>query len=75
MTALSIDSFIKALQGYHSDTAFNPWADYDPQCDIGPQAPLIRAANLKRYLTLRQKARFLLPKDWVIKAGTFQAWP
>ena len=59
MTALSIDSFIKALQGYHSDTAFNPWADYDPQCDIGPQAPLIRAANLKRYLTLRQKARFL----------------
>ena len=49
MTALSIDSFIKALQGYHSDTAFNPWADYDPQCDIGPQAPLIRAANLKRY--------------------------
>ena len=76
MTALSIDSFIKALQGYHSDTAFNPWADYDPQCDIGPQAPLIRAANLKRYLTLRQKARFLfIPKDWVIKAGTFQAWP
>lgn len=59
MTALSIDSFIKALQGYHSDTAFNPWADYDPQCDLGPQAPLIRAANLRRYLTLRKEARFL----------------
>lgn len=76
MTALSIDSFIKALQGYHSDTAFNPWADYDPQCDLGPQAPLIRAANLRRYLTLRKEARFLsLPKDWATKAATFRAWP
>ena len=39
MTALSIDSFIKALQGYHSDTAFNPWADYDPSVTLGPRHP------------------------------------
>jgi hypothetical protein len=54
-----METFIKALQAFHSDCAFNPWADYDPECDIGPEAPLIRAANLKRYLSLRKQARFL----------------
>ncbi|MCD2436243.1 uracil-DNA glycosylase [Acidaminococcus sp. NSJ-142] len=56
---MTIKEFIAALQQVHSETSFNPWADYDPSCDIGPQAPLIRAANLKRYLELRQEARYL----------------
>jgi hypothetical protein len=54
-----MEEFITSLQAYHSDTAFNPWADYDPVCDLSPEAPLIRAANLKRYLSLRKNARFL----------------
>ena len=37
---MTIKEFIAALQQVHSETSFNPWADYDPSCDIGPQAPL-----------------------------------
>jgi hypothetical protein len=32
---------------------FNPWKDYDPQHDVGPEAPAIRASNLERYLQSR----------------------
>jgi hypothetical protein len=56
---MDIETLLTALQQYHSDKAFNPWADYDPSCDIGPEAPVIRAANLKRYLSLRTKAKYL----------------
>jgi len=51
--------FLAALQQYKGSQVFNPWADYDQNCDIGPQAPTIRSANLLRYLTLRQQAKYL----------------
>ena len=54
-----MEKFLTALQEYHSAQVFNPWADYDPTCDIGPEAPKLRSANLLRYLTLRQQAKYL----------------
>jgi hypothetical protein len=51
--------FLASLQNYHSEISFNPWADYDTSCDIGPEAPQIRLENLHRYLSLRQKAKYL----------------
>lgn len=51
--------FIKKLQEYQGENVFNPWAEYDTLCDIGPQAPTIRSANLERYLKLRQEAKYL----------------
>jgi len=51
--------FLAALQKYSTPRVFNPWADYDPTCDISPAAPVIRSANLLRYLTLRQQAKYL----------------
>jgi hypothetical protein len=56
---MTIAAFLQHLQTYHGELVFNPWADYDPQADIGPQAPLIRAANFKRYLELRTGAHYL----------------
>lgn len=56
---MTIEEFIHKLQEYEKPGVFNPWREYDPSCDLGPQAPVIRAANLRRYLTLRQDARFL----------------
>lgn len=56
---MTIEEFIHKLQEYEKSGVFNPWREYDPSCDLGPQAPVIRAANLRRYLTLRQDARFL----------------
>lgn len=54
-----IEKFLKELQKYNAPLVFNPWADYDEQNDISPLAPVIRAANLKRYLELRGNARYL----------------
>lgn len=56
---MTIDEFLQSLRAYGKTGVFNPWQDYDPACDIGPQAPGIRAENLRRYLQLRQQARFL----------------
>lgn len=56
---MDIDTFIDKLQSYSGELVFNPWRDYDAACDVGPQAPAIRAANLRRYLDLRRKARYL----------------
>ncbi len=56
---MNIETFIDKLQAYHSELVFNPWSDYDPGCDIGPQAPEIRRSNLRRYLELRLGARHL----------------
>lgn len=56
---VTAETFIQQLQTYNAPLVFNPWQDYDPECDIGPEAPKIRAANLLRYLQLRKGAHFL----------------
>ena len=56
---MDIEIFIDKLQAYHSELVFNPWSDYEADCDIGPQAPAVRRANLRRYLELRSGARYL----------------
>ena len=55
---MEINTFLDKLQSYHSEQVFNPWRDFDTSCDIGPQAPVIRSANLRRYLELRPDARY-----------------
>lgn len=54
-----MEKFLTALQKYHSEISFNPWADYDPICDISPEAPKIRLENFRRYLSLRRQAKYL----------------
>ena len=56
---MEIENFMQALKKYQAPLVFNPWHDYDAECDIGPEAPAIRAANLTRYLELRQQAHYL----------------
>ena len=73
---MTIDGFLQALQQFHGDGCFNPWGEYDPSCDIGPEAPVIRSANFRRYLQLRQKARFLFIAEGLgYQGGHFPAWP
>ena len=47
---MKIENFMQALKEYQSPLVFNPWRDYDLKCDISSDAPVIRAANLTRYL-------------------------
>lgn len=56
---LTIEAFLKHLHIYRAPLVFNPWRDYAPGLDIGPEAPQIRAANLQRYLELRRRAHYL----------------
>lgn len=56
---MDIKVFLDRLKEYSAPGVFNPWRDYDPSCDIGPQAPAIRCANLQRYLELRKNAHYL----------------
>lgn len=56
---MDINTFIDKLQSYQGELVFNPWRDYDAGCDIGPQAPAVRRANLRRYLELRTQAHYL----------------
>lgn len=56
---MEINTFLEKLQGYQAPLVFNPWREYDTSCDIGPEAPVIRSANLRRYLELRQNAHYL----------------
>lgn len=73
---MTINEFLHALQQFQGDGCFNPWREYDPSCDIGPEAPVIRAANFRRYLELRQKARFLFIAEGLGYQGDiFPAWP
>ena len=53
------ENFLKKLQAYHSPLVFNPWSEFDTSCDIGAEAPVIRSANLRRYLELREQAHYL----------------
>ncbi len=57
--AVTLDTFLNQLKSYRGDNVFNPWRDYEPGLDIGPEAPAIRMANLKRYLELRTNAHYL----------------
>ena len=56
---MEINTFLEKLQSYQSPLVFNPWREYDTSCDIGTEAPVIRSANLRRYLELRQNAHYL----------------
>lgn len=56
---MDINTFIDKLQSHQGELVFNPWRDYDAECDLGPQAPVIRRANLRRYLELRTQAHYL----------------
>ena len=54
-------NLIQSLCAYHEPDVFNPWSDYDEQCDIGPEAPDIRCRQLQDYLEPRlNRARILL---------------
>lgn len=57
----SIETFLLSLQQYQSDGVFNPWRDYDQQCDSCEDAPLIRRRQLTDYLRRRiGRARYVL---------------
>ena len=56
---MDINTFINKLQSYQGKDVFNPWRDFDPDTEIGPQAPAMRRENLRRYLQLRQNAHYL----------------
>ena len=56
---MDINTFLDKLQDYHGEQVFNPWHDFDTRYDIGAEAPVIRSANLRRYLELRQEAHYL----------------
>lgn len=66
---MTLADFMEKLQQYQSQTAFNPWQDYDPRCDLGPDAPAIRRQQLVAYLTPRlTRARYL----FVAEAAGYQ---
>ncbi|MDY6030049.1 MAG: uracil-DNA glycosylase [Acidaminococcaceae bacterium] len=56
---MDIAGFIDTLRDYQREKVFNPWRDFDPVCDIGADAPLIRRENLQRYLELRSRAKYI----------------
>ncbi|MBQ7759629.1 MAG: hypothetical protein IJ376_00720, partial [Acidaminococcaceae bacterium] len=56
---MDIQTFLDKLQEYHAPLVFNPWSEFDDSCDIGEPAPVIRSNNLKRYLQLRTRAKYL----------------
>ena len=73
---MDINTFMKHLHMYRAPRVFNPWREYEPGLDIGPEAPQIRYGNLQRYLELRRNATtFLLRKVWAIREAAFPAWP
>lgn len=59
---MTVEKFIAALQAFPStENLFNPWKDHDPAYDISPDAPAIRADQLRRYFSERQdKAKLIL---------------
>ena len=57
--SVTIETFMDRLLDYEAPRVFNPWRDYGPGLDIGPEAPRIRYANLQRYLELRRQAHYL----------------
>jgi len=47
------ESFLRLLKRSPGGQVFNPWWQFDPQNDFGPQAPQIRRAQLRAYLSER----------------------
>ncbi|MBN8235784.1 uracil-DNA glycosylase [Halobacillus kuroshimensis] len=48
-------NFIDEMKSHRTDAGvFNPWKDYSEHLDIHPEAPLIRAEHLTRYLEQRK---------------------
>lgn len=58
----TVTDFVEGLAAFPGlPDVFNPWRDVDPLHDASPEAPLIRAHNLTRYLEERAgRARLLL---------------
>lgn len=56
---MDLNTFLHELQIYKSPLVFNPWRDCDENSDIGAEAPVVRTANLRRYLELRQSPHYL----------------
>ena len=56
---MELTAFMKHLYMYRAPRVCNPWREYEPGLDIGPEAPAIRYQNLQRYLELRLGARYL----------------
>lgn len=66
---MDIPSFIEDLQHYSSANVFNPWQDYDNQCDISADAPIIRSQQFQDYLEQRiEQARYV----FVAEAAGYQ---
>lgn len=66
---IPINNFIATLQAFHAPEVFNPWSDYDKNCDNSPEAPMIRCHQLADYLIPRiDRARYL----FVAEAAGYQ---
>lgn len=62
----AVKNFIDGLARYTSEHVFNPWRDYDPRYDIGPEAPAIRRQNLYDYLRPRLgRAKYMIVAEAV----------
>lgn len=56
-----VEDFIGMLAAApHADSVFNPWAEYSPALDIGPEAASLRINNLRAYLAHRITSTRLL---------------
>ena len=73
----TITTFLTELTKHHLPSVFNAWSDYDPDLDIGSNAPAIRRDQLQQYLVLRQgSARYLFLAEAVgYQGGRFSGIP
>ena len=66
---MALTDFIQSLTAYEGKDTFNPWRDYDVDCDISPDAPAIRRRQLEEYLAPRlSRAKYL----FVAEAAGYQ---
>ena len=73
---MDIITFMKHLKTYRAPLVFNPWRDYEPGLDIGPEAPVIRYNNFQRYLELRREAHYLFVAEGLgYQGGHFSGIP
>lgn len=55
-----VKKFVKNLEKFNFDGAFNPWGQSDSQNDIGMEAVKIRQNQLEKYLLARENAKIIL---------------